>query len=306
MKPKRTERIVRLLLRVLTSPYTHTRKSLAKDFNVDISRIKEDFQLLRNIGIHVDQQKQHPYAYAIITEKGFKELQYLNVLTESEQAEIHKALHASLGSTKKANYILGKLSGLYNFQKLGLRALRRHALERIDNLEAAKKAKKQVILKNYNSNSGEKRDRHLEVFLIDAELDTIQAFDCKIMKNRHFRLSRIESVVILDTPWQFKKDHKEKLTDVFRIASAKDQIRIHLILKNQAYNFLAENYPLALREIHPAPEPNTWYFETAVNPDFYGLTNFIMAHFEHIEIVEPIGLQEHIRKKAASLLSRLA
>ncbi|MFT4762860.1 MAG: putative DNA-binding transcriptional regulator YafY [Paraglaciecola sp.] len=304
------ERIVRLLLRILTNPYQYSQKDLAKYFDFHSDQIKKDIQILKNIDIHIDYDKK--YRYAIIPEKGFKELQILQHLTEAEQAKISRALNAQLGSSKEADYIANKLSGLYNFQKLGLRALRRPALDRIDQLEAAKKAKQQVILKNYKSNSGKTRDRYLEVFWVDAELDTIQAFDidekanhAEEDANRHFRLSRIQSVEILETSWQFSKEHRPKPTDVFRIANP-NQARIHLKLKNQAYNFLAENYHKALSEIHPTSEPDIWHFETAVNADFYGLTNFIMAHYEHIEIVYPIDLQEHIRQKATALLNKLA
>lgn len=299
------ERIVRLVLRILANPYKHSKKDLAKYFDFHPDRIKEDIEILKNIGLHVEYRPSESYAYAILPEKGFKELQVLQHLTDVEKAKIHQALNTQLGPSKETEYIKNKLAGLYNFQKLGLRALRRPALDRIDQLESAKKNKKQVILKNYTSNSGKTRDRHLEVFLIDIELDTIQAFDIEEKDNRHFRLSRIESVQILETSWQYKKEHRIKPTDVFRIANP-DQVWIHLILKNQAYNFLSENYHKALSEIHPTSEPDTWHFETHVNTDFYGLTNFIMAHYEHIEIIEPVDLQEHIRQKAAALLKKLA
>lgn len=303
-------RIVKLLLRILADPYKYSRKDLAKYLEVHPDTIKPYINIFRNIGIHVDQEKRQPYRYAILPEKGFKELQFLQQLTDSEKAKIKTSLQRNAGSSKEVDYIMNKLSGLYNFQKLGLRALRRPALNKIDDLEAAKKAKKQVVLKNYKSNSGRTRDRYLEVFLIDVELDTIQAFDIEEANkseedaNRHFRLSRIERVEILDTQWKFKKEHKPKITDVFRIANP-DQIWIHLELKNQAYNFLAENYPKAISEIHPTSDQNTWSFETAANANFYGLTNFIMAHYEHIEIIEPIDLQEHIRLKAKALLEKL-
>jgi predicted DNA-binding transcriptional regulator YafY len=305
------ERIVRLILRILNSPYIHSKKDLAKHFGFHADRIKEDIEILKNIGLHVEQQKSQPYAYAILPEKGFKELQYLQQLTDAEKAKIKTSLQKNAGSSKEVDYIMNKLSGLYNFQKLGLRALRRPALNKIDDLEAAKKNKKQVVLKNYKSNSGKTRDRYLEVFLIDAELDTIQAFDIDEANNaeedanRHFRLSRIERVEILDTPWKFKKEHKPKLTDVFRIANP-NQFWVHLELKNQAYNFLAENYPKAISEIHPTSKQDTWSFETDVNVNFYGLTNFIMAHYEHIKIIQPIELQEHIRLKAKALFEKLA
>ena len=90
---------------------------------------------------------------------------------------------------------------------------------------------------------------------------------------------------------------------MFRIADDQ-QIFIHLKLKAQAHNFLIENYHKALSDIHPASEPDIWDFETHVNQKFYGLTNFILAHFEHIQIIQPQSLKSHIRQKANAILSQ--
>lgn len=301
------ERIIRLLLRILANPYTHTKKDLAKYFNKSTDRIKEDIQILKNIGFHVEQPANKKYAYAIIPEKEFEELKYLQALSLEDQAKISRELHARL-SEKEATYLVNKLSSLYNFQKLGLRALRRPALDRIDRLKQGEKNKLQVILKNYRSNrSNQTKDRLVEAFEINVELDTIQAYEVNTQSkaaNKHFRLSRIERVEITNNAWQFEALHQPKLTDVFRIADYK-QVRVHLKIDVQAYNYLAENYPKALSEIYPASEENTWDFETGINEKFYGLSNFILANSEHVKIIQPQQLRELIRQKAQDILNNL-
>lgn len=302
-----SERIVRLLLRILNNPYVFTKKDLAKFFNISEYRIKQDIQILKNIGFHVEQPANKKYAYAILPEKGFKELKYLQSLTSEDQAKISRLLHDKL-STKEATYLVNKLSSLYNFQQLGLRALRRPALDRIDRLKHGKKNELQVILKNYRSNrSNQTRDRLVEAFEINVELDTIQAYEVNSKSqepNKHFRLSRIERVELTPQSWQFKSKHRPKLTDVFRIADY-EQVRVHLKIDVQAYNYLAENYPKSLSEIYPASEPNTWDFETNINEKFYGLSNFILANSEHVKIIQPQHLRELIRQKAQAILDNL-
>ncbi len=304
-----SERIVRLLIKVLSNPYRFKKKELADFFERHEDRIKDDFETFRNIGLHVEIKKNR---YAIIPDKEFKELSYLQELTEGERAIISKALYKEKG-TKEAEAINRKLANLFNFQKLGLRALRRPALDRIDILQLAKKENKQVILENYRSNSSnEVRNRHIEVFRIDTALDTIQAVDIDEIKKgkdgldviKHFRLSRIDRVLMTQNKWQHRKLHIQQATDVFRIAN-ENQVRVHLRINVQAYNYLHENYPKALSEIHPSSDPKWWDFETAINADFYGLTNFIMANSAHVEIVYPAELKEVIRRKALSLIEKL-
>lgn len=304
-----SERIVRLLIKVLSNPYRFKKKELAHFFEIHEDRIKNDFKIFKNIGLHIEIKKN---CYAIIPDREFKELTYLQELTEGERAIISKALYKEKG-TKEAEAINRKLANLFNFQKLGLRALRRPALDRLDTLQLAKKENKQVILEKYRSNSSnEVRNRHIEVFHIDTALDTIQAVDLDEIKKgkdgldviKHFRLSRIDRVIMTEHKWQHRRMHIQQATDVFRIAN-ENQVSVHLKINVQAYNYLHENYPKAISEIHPSSNPKLWDFETTVNADFYGLTNFIMANSAHIEIVYPAELKEVIKRKALSLIEKL-
>ena len=70
MQPR--ERIIRLLLKILAHPYRFSKKDLAIDFKKSEDRIKEDLQILKNIGLHVEFRRGDTYTYAIIPEKEFK------------------------------------------------------------------------------------------------------------------------------------------------------------------------------------------------------------------------------------------
>ena len=295
------ERVLKVLLRILAHPYRFTKRDLAKHFGKSKDAIKEDIEAIVNIGLHFDQDSKH--RCAIIPDRQFKELKHLQSLNENDQIKINEAL-ARYCSSKDALYIKNKLSSLYDFQRLGIRALRRPALERIDTLEQAKSQKRLAILKNYRSNSNTIRDRRVEVFHIDPELDTIQTFEIDEGDNRHFKLSRIERVVLTDTLWQYESKHTYQYTDVFRIAN-NDQVPIHLRLQVYAYNDLIESYPKALSEILPAAAPNTFDFETRVNAKFMGLMNFIMSNFKHIEIIEPQELKDRVAEEIQLVLDKM-
>jgi predicted DNA-binding transcriptional regulator YafY len=295
------ERAIRVLLRILSHPYRYTKRDLAEHFEVSKDTIKEDIIAIQNTGLHFEQDSK--YRCAVIPDRQFKELKHLQSLTEDDRFKIGEALNHRL-SSKDALYLKNKLASLYNFQQLGLRALRRPALERIDALEKAKKLKLRVVLEKYKSNSNSIRDRLVEPFHIDPELDTLQAFDVDSDSTRHFKLSRIERVKLMETPWSFEPRHEHKYTDVFRIAN-NHQVPIHLRLQVYAYNALIEAYPKALSEVMPGAESETFDFETKVNCDFLGLMNFIMGNFKFIEIIAPQQLKDRVEDHAKEILEKM-
>lgn len=305
MKPR--ERVIRVLLRLLAHPYRHTRRDLWEYFDVSKDAIDKDILAIKAAAINFDQEKKGLYRCAILPDPKFDELHYLQSLTDEDRGQISSALSKYYAS-KKVTYLNNKLSSLYDFQQLGLNALRRPALEKLNNLEAARKSKKQVILENYRSNSNEIKDRLVEVFRVDPELDMFQAFDPeekrKHRRNKHFKLSRINRVIITDHSWQHESKHVIKPTDVFRIAMA-NQVMVQLKIDVYAYNSLIDNYPKAKGECDPGSKPNTFYFQSKVNPEFLGLINFIMNNAGHVEIISPLELKNEVRKRINTLLKDL-
>lgn len=301
---KARERIVRLLLYVLAKPNKYTLKDLAKYFKVSIDTIEADIDFLEYAGISVKKERKgRANVFAIEVNDGFDELRYLQPLSEQDIASIHHGLNYLTDNTKSF-YLKKKLNTLYDFQKLGLNALRKPNLERINQLEKAIKSKKLVTLKNYKSNSNDIRDREVEVFLISPEIDTIQAFDVNDKKVKHFKLSRIDTVLIEKIDWKYESRHDERPTDVFRIAM-KGQIWVELTIDVYAYNSLIDNYPKAKGECQSMSTSHTFHFQSKVNPKFFGLTNFIMNNAGHVQIISPPGLKEKVREKIADLLKDL-
>ena len=298
------ERVIRILIKLVRNPFVFTRKDIANQYNDGkVGAINGDVKELINANIGFEQEKKPPYRMAIIPDYRLKELKHLIPLTEEDRAKIRRIIN-QYGDNKDSIYLNNKLDSLYDFQKLGLRALRQPALERIDRLEAGKAYEKQVIIEKYRSNSNSIKDRRVEPFHIDPELDTVQAFDVDKGESLHFKLSRIDRVIQTDDPWQFKKEHRYKYTDVFRIAD-NDKILVQLKLDVWGYNALIENYPKALADISPSATHNVFDFQTDANAKFHGLIPFIMANAKHVEIVYPQKLKEAVRAAAKDVLKKL-
>lgn len=307
MKPQAQERIIKILLRILYNPNTFNKQQLIGFYDTSESTIKRAIQAIRATGIEVIVEKSYPYRYTINPGRNFNELRYLQPLTDVEKGKISRALHDTTGSTKEATYIMQKLESLYDFKKLGLSILSQSELDKIDTLKAAKQQKVQAILVNYRSNTSAMRNRMVEVFDIDVSLNTIQCYEPDTPKSdklQHFRIARFDRAMLTDTPWQFESLHKSKKTDIFRIAN-NDQIPVHIKLQAQAYNYLVEHYPMARGKIRPASQEGIWDFETEVNKQFYGLTNFILANSDKVKIVYPLELQEHLRKTMQRFIDRM-
>ncbi len=231
------------------------------------------------------------------------ELERLQPLSKEDRLYIAEALDRH-GDEEKNKKLKVKLDSLYDFQQLGLEALRRPAIERYERLEQARSEKRQVVLQQYRSNSNDIRDRRVEPFKIDADLDTLQAFDTDIEQNRHFRLSRIKRVVATDKLWEHEDRHIRKETDDFRIAD-NEMLNVQLRLDVQAYNLLTEAYPNARSKILDGAEPNTFDFEAKVNHRFFGLINFILGNASHVEVLGPESLKQRMREEAEFILKKI-
>lgn len=297
------ERVISILTRILAQPYHFTQGRLADDYGKSKKVIREDLDAIRSAGITVEIESAPYYRIGIIPDRTFKELAQFQSLTDSERQQIILSIRNKY-SSKHADAIERKLASLYDFQKLGLRALRRPMLDRIDQLEAAKRTQQQVLLVNYRSNTSPIRDRTVEPFHVDPELDTLQAFELESKSSKHFKLSRIERVVILDQGWTHQNRHILKPTDVFRIADP-NQEWVHLKLNVRAYNLLIEAFPKALSEVSESAVPGYFEFESKVNHQFFGLLEFVLSNFQHLEILEPASLKVRVREQATIILENI-
>lgn len=287
------DRLLRILLALIENPFGYTRKQLAVRYGVDRDTIKHDFNCFRNAGLLLDKDDQH--RYRIVLNRPYKQLKHLLHFTEEDQQLLEQAIDQISPHTRSGERLKKKLASLYDFRKLGHTYLRKPYLTKVDSLLLAKEQKKAVQLKDYrSSNSNRIEDRKVEPFHVSPPDDTLQAFDLDRKQIRHFRISRIRRVNVLDEAWQFKSRHAVMLTDPFRIVD-NEQVLVHLRMKVGAYNELTERFPITKAYIEETEEPEVYDFQCMVNHRFLGLSNFILGfHHQIIEIIEPESLKEHL------------
>ena len=296
MSPR--EKCIKLLLLVLSKPYVFTRKELAKRLNMSRDAVDECVSIFKALDIGYNQDG---YKCAILPDRNHPELKRLLPLTVEEQNIIRKSLLEYQLRDEEKSRIMTKIATLYDFQKLGLRALRKPELDKIELLEKAIKIKKQVRLVSYRSNSNDIRDRDVDCFFINTKAGMIQAYDSKKEDVRHFKLNRMKRVEILEPSWHRKK-YDQKATDVFRIAD-NNQEPIHLILNVYAYNSMMDSFPASIEFMIERADGISFDFATHVNHKFRGLVPFIMSNPGQVKIMSPELLKQAVKDRVEKVMN---
>lgn len=292
-------RILDLLLLLLQQPYRYTRKQLDERYEVDEQTTRRMIQVMKSAGISVELDSL--YRYAVLPQGLGKELTRLQPLTDEERSRIKRILPSAFAKTNEAEVISRKLESLYDFQRLGLRALRSPELAKIDDLEAGIRNQRCVVLEEYRStNSNVVSDRHVEAFHLDTGNGIIHAFEPSTMGIRHFRLDRLRRVQQTTEAWQHIGSHLILHTDPFRITTS-NTVRCHMRLNVRAYNDLIERFPAAQVYTSETAKAEVYDFDGMVNADFLGILPFCMGNWDGIEVLEPVELKARIKKFAEKI-----
>ena len=289
-----TTNAVRLLRRLLAAPHRDTRRQLAEYLGVSRpDTVTTYMDNLRAAGIQVEFDAHH--RYYIVPEKGFRELEYLAPLSEGDKLKLKRALR-HLGEAERLQ-LLNKLESLYDFQQLGIEALRAPELEKINDIEQAKRERRQVRLIGYRSrNSNDVRDRRVEAFAVEPERGMIRAYDVEADEKRtsFFMLSRMDRVELLDDPWQYEPQHHYREADAFNIVMDRREM-VRMTLDVSAYNDLVERHPQARQYLRAGAQSGTWDFQGRVNEKFIGLISFVLANWQGVNVHGPDKLCQCLR-----------
>lgn len=290
-------RLLQVMKSILDRPFGYTKRELAVRHGCHKDTIKKDFETFNNAGLLLKYDDKHRYAF--VQEGAYKALQELSHFSDNEKKLLEDAIDLAPKEAidyQKGEQLKRKLNSLYDYGQLGLAHLRIPYLRKVDLLRLAEKGKKRVMLIDYpSSNSNVVKDRYVEPFHVSTPDDMVHVIDVNQKELRHFRISRIKRVKLLDETWEYENLHIIRRTDPFRIVDENQQlVRLHMNVG--AKNELLERFPLTRNHIEAAAEDNTYYFQCMVNHKFLGLTNFILGHYyQSIEVLGPDSLLEHLR-----------
>lgn len=291
------ERFLDIFLDLLDSPFGKTKEQLAEKYSLSVRRVEEIFNKFKLRGF--DLTSDHRGQFRLVRHhRIFEELEDLLHFTEKEQRALKKAIDATeLGLKHQAN-LRRKLDGIYDFRRLGHAYLETTHLTKLNLLEKAKREKRQALLHNYrSSSSGSRADRLVEIMHIEPEKDEVQVYDTEeedeMRVRKVFRISRIGTVSVTDTPILFGEQHSYLPTDCFGFHYP-TQRPIHLVLDLPAYNDLIDRFPAAAALCKE--KRDGFHLQCEVNAGYGGVRNFLLGCPGVVKIVESEDLREHLRE----------
>jgi len=194
-----------------------------------------------------------------------------------------------------------KLSAIYSCTSIANYVHSEDTISNIQELEKAVREKKKVILKAYESaNSKGVNDRFVEPFEFTTNCIDIWGYDLEKKECRVFKISRINSVVVLEDYWTNEDKHQKSKTDCFRMSSF-EQTPVKVELSIRAKNLLLEEYPLAhadLKEID-----GKWILDTMVS-NMAGVGRFVIGLADEVKIIDSPALIEYIKAFVNNYLNK--
>lgn len=294
MEQSKIERLLQLIM-LLASKTDHTIEDIAGRLGTTSRSIYRYIDTLRKCRFAIDKRKSNVYKLIRLPNSSVN-LNNLVYFSQEEAHLVNSLIHSLEGSNTLKAVLQKKLAAIYNIANLTEVIADKEIARKIETLGEAIRNKRQVILKDYESaHSHSITDRVIEPFAFTTNYIDIWGFDIEKQENRVFKIARIGSVENIDSDWLHEENHKQSMTDCFRMNGTK-VYPVKLILSLRAKNLLLEEYPLSSKDLKE--EKGNWLLETEVY-DLAGVGRFVMGLAGEITIVDSLELEEYISSYAS-------
>lgn len=223
--------------------------------------------------------------------------------TDKDVKTIYSVLTMAGNDSEMVNQLRKKLDNAYNFSISADSPVRRQMDNNMKQLQMAMAEKKTVCLVGYSSpHSHSMKDRLVEPFLFLHNNEDIRCYELVSKQNKTFKISRMTSVEILDTPWLHEDLHRQVFTDIFMFSS-EERHRVKLRLGQLSHNLFKEEYPQGTYFI-TKNEDGSWLLDLEVC-DYRGLGRFVLGLYKDIEIIEGDGFKAYMKEEIKGLAASL-
>lgn len=289
MEQPKIEKIFNLI-RMMSGKKTFTVGELAEKMDTSYRSIYRYIDTFRSVGFVVEKIQGSTYRI-IKMPQSFKSFDKLVYFTEEEAAVINSLIENLEETNSFKTTLRKKLSAVYDRTDI-LNATPKHPTAiKLFALNDSMDKKKRVVLKSYESaHSGTVLDRTVEPYRYTEGCMAIWAYDVENKDCRIFKVSRIGKVQITDIDWQNESEHRDGFVDAFRMAGT-ERYHVRLELSLRAKNLLAEEFPLAVKDIRM--ENDKWIYEGDVT-HMAGIGRFVIGLIRDIRILESDELRSYI------------
>lgn len=282
------------LLILLAENRCLTMEEISQETGISTRSLYYYIDFFRNAGFTVEK---YGTSYCLSRDSDFfKRLFDQLQFSEEEAILLRKFLEDGAPKTVRVKSILKKLDYFYDFNAAEDESAPRRSSRIMQGLHEAMKKKRLVKLVAYSSpNSHTVKDRIVEPFLFMNNNKDIRCYELESEKNKTFRISRMESVEVLEENWSHEERHKRIFTDLFMF-SGEEHFVVTLILGQLSRNLLLEEYPKAAPCLAEQPD-GRWLFRTEVC-SYLGIGRFVLGLLDDIEVLGDDGFKKYLLEKS--------
>lgn len=286
-------RIIRMLqlMKYLSGNTSHTVDELAGRLHTSNRSVYRYMDNFKEAGFAVNKICSSIYCMPSIESLEGFDISKLVYFTEEEAYIVNSLIDSLSDDNALKNGLKKKLVSLCEGTCISEYIGRRSNATNVACLASAIKEEKKVILHGYDSShSGKTRDRIVEPFgLIPNDVE-VWAFDLEDSSNKLFRVSRIESVEILDESWTNENLHQKGFLDPFRMASF-SPVHVRFSMSLMAYNLLLEEFPMA--EKYVSKHKDKWVYDGDISM-VEGVGRFVIGLAAEIQIIDSPALSDYV------------
>ena len=278
-------------MKLMTANVNYTVEDLAERLDTSYRSIYRYIDTFKSAGFVVHKLEGGIYKLGKES-RYFKDISQLVHFTD-EEAHIFNQLLEGLDDTNALKHNLRrKLTTVYNSTAMAASIVKGKNAQNVNRLQEAIENRRQVVLVDYaSSHAGVTRNRIVEPFGFTTNYVQLWCYEPESSMNKLFKVARIGSVEVLETPWQCAERHERGFIDVFRMTGF-EQHHVVVKLGMLARNLLIEEYPLAERDIKPL-DATHWLLDTMVC-NYVGVGRFVMGLLDDVEIIASPDFEAYI------------
>lgn len=240
------------------------------------------FETLREYGYVLTKNSASVY-YISESREYLPDFSKLIMFSEEEVNILEQMLDMLVDSNPFKSELRRKLSGVCDTIERMQYSVSENQARNIEMIGRAMRLKQKIILRGYqSSHSGTTRDRVVEPYGILEEGTYITAYDYCSSSCRVFKTSRMRSVDLTGTLWEYEHLHERLCIDAFRMSGV-PKFNVTLILTMRAMNLLIEEFPSTRLHIRWYAK-GLWRFHAQVCA-LEGVGRFVLGLPEDIQII---------------------
>lgn len=289
------------LLEYLSDGQWRTMREIGERLGFSSSKTYRCVDSLRECGVELTKSGKR---YRINFKSPFFQQMGANITFTDTEAEMVCRILATVDTSNTiALAAKDKLVRYYGLEAVASPEGQKEHEQKLNIINEAIVKKQMLMIKGYSSpHSQSKKDRIVEPFLVMNGGMDIRCHEISSNMNKTFKLSRMEKVELMDTPWIRESEHRKVYIDLFLFSGEKLN-HLELRMGLLSHNVMLEEYPKSQRMFEQEDDTH-WILRIDV-ASYLGIGRFVLGLYDDIEILEGEGFKEYLAKKIEDMKAKL-